>query len=76
MRTPIGRISRLALFVIAVLVAAVVAGLIVPGHTGKWIEIGAWLAICSLVVGSWLRTTPSYGKRPEEGSGYGPFWRR
>jgi hypothetical protein len=62
-RTPFGRISRFAVVVIAVLVLAVAAGLIVPGGTGKWIEVGAWLAIILLVLSRGVRTTPVFGEQ-------------
>lgn len=58
-RTPIGRVHWLSIVVVLALIGAVAAGLIVPGRTGDWIEVGAWIAIAIVVfleVG--LRTLP------------------
>jgi hypothetical protein len=62
-KTPIGRVKKVSLLLVAVLLAAVVAGLVVPGRTGVDIEIYAWIAIAIVVfleVG--LRATPLLGQ--------------
>jgi hypothetical protein len=59
MRTPFGKVSWISVVIIVALAGAVAAGLIVPGRTGEWIEIGAWFAIAIVValeIG--LRTLP------------------
>lgn len=62
MRTPIGKVSKLSLLLLAVIVAAIVAGLIVPGGTGTTIEVAAWLAVVAVVlIEIGLRTTPMFG---------------
>ncbi|HEY2717118.1 MAG TPA: hypothetical protein VGI73_12935 [Solirubrobacterales bacterium] len=56
--------NKLSLLVLTILVAAIAAGLIVPGRTGTLIEVGAWIGVAVLVlleVG--LRTTPLLGNR-------------
>jgi hypothetical protein len=62
MLTRFGRVSKPSLFLLAILLLAVVAGLVTPGGTGDAIEIGAWVAIVILLlleVG--VRTTPWFG---------------
>jgi hypothetical protein len=62
MRTPFGRVSKPSVILLAVLLLAVVAGLVTPGGTGDTIEIAAWVAIVVLLlleVG--VRTTPQVG---------------
>lgn len=70
------RFNKITLIVLAILAAAVAAGLIVPGDTGKWIEVGAWIAICLFVLSEiGLRTTPIDGERRGEDPRSLP-WRR
>jgi membrane protein implicated in regulation of membrane protease activity len=49
-RTPIGRISRLSLLLLAMIVAAIVTGLLLPGSAGTWVEAGGWLALAILII--------------------------
>ncbi len=62
MRTPFGRFSKPSVALLAVLLLAVVAGLLTPGGTGDAIEIGAWVAIVVLLLLEFgVRTTPQMG---------------
>lgn len=50
MRTPIGKISKLSLLLLAVVVGAIVAGLLIPGTTGTVIEAAGWFALAVIII--------------------------
>jgi hypothetical protein len=59
MRTPIGRISRVSLLLMLVVVATIVTGMLVPGRTGTVIQVVGWIALAvgvTFEIG--IRTTP------------------
>ena len=65
MRTPFGKVSKLSVLVLLLIVAAIVAGLIVPGRTGTIIEVVGWLAFVALALLEFGErgTTPFLGNR-------------
>jgi hypothetical protein len=63
-RTPFGKVNKISLALLALIVAAIVAGLLIPGTAGTVIEVSAWLAVVVIVlleIGE--RTTPFLGNR-------------
>jgi hypothetical protein len=50
MRTPIGRFSRFSVVLIVLVGGTIVAGVIVPGHTGSVIELVGWLALALCII--------------------------
>lgn len=59
MRTPIGRFSRIAVFLILLVVATIVTGLIVPGRTGTIIQVVGWIALAvGIILEVGIRSTP------------------
>ena len=67
MRTPIGRISRVSLFLVFVVVATIVTGMIWPGHTGVVIESVGWAVLAlGIIFEVGFRTTPMANLRGED----------
>lgn len=50
MRTPIGKISKLSLLLLALVVGAIVAGLLVPGNAGTVIQVVGWIGLVVIVI--------------------------
>ncbi|HSS33113.1 MAG TPA: hypothetical protein VLL27_07510 [Solirubrobacterales bacterium] len=50
MRSPIGRISKFSLLLLAAVVATIVTGLLVPGHTGTVIQVVGWIALAAIII--------------------------
>ena len=68
MNTPLGRVSRISLLLVALVVALIGAGLLVPGGTGATIEAVGWAVLgVGIVLEVGVRTTPLLG-RHDEGS--------
>jgi 4-hydroxybenzoate polyprenyltransferase len=50
MRTPIGKVSKLSLLLLAAVAGAIVAGLLMPGNTGTVIQAVGWLALAGIII--------------------------
>jgi hypothetical protein len=50
MRTPIGKVSKLSLLLLAAVAGAIVAGLLMPGNTGTVIQAVGWLALVGIII--------------------------
>jgi hypothetical protein len=59
MRTPIGRFSRVSLFLLLIVVAVIATGTIVPGRTGTIIQAVGWVALAvGIILEVGIRSTP------------------
>jgi hypothetical protein len=55
----LGRINRISLFLVLIVVATIVTGMLVPGRTGTVIQVVGWVALAvGIIFEVGLRTTP------------------
>lgn len=60
MKTPYGRVSRKALILIVSIAASIIAGILIPGHTGAVLQVAGWIALAIfLILEIGIRTTPT-----------------